>query len=78
MIEPEFDENELYDIDNMSLKDKKGKLGWRKRALEWKIENKYDIEIQNGMTCVHDNEVNNIAECNLLHNILSPSKRTEI
>ena len=26
MIEPEFDENELYDIDNMSLKEKRENL----------------------------------------------------
>ena len=24
--------------------------------------------------CVHDNNVNNIAECNLLHDMLNPSK----
>ena len=29
------------------------------------------------MTCIHDNEVNNIAECNLLHDTLNPSKRTK-
>ena len=26
------------------------------------------------MTCKHDNKVNNIAECNLLHDILDPPK----
>ena len=29
------------------------------------------------MTCIHENEVNKIAECNLLHDILNPSKHTE-
>ena len=29
------------------------------------------------MTCIHENEVNNIAECNLLHDILNPSKSTK-
>ena len=39
---------------------------WRNCAFEWKINNKYEIEIQNGMNHIHDNEVNNISECNLL------------
>ena len=30
------------------------------------------------MTCIHDNEVNNISECNLLNDILNPPKRTKI
>ena len=34
IIESEFDNDDLYDIDNMILEDKKGKLGWHKRALE--------------------------------------------
>ena len=25
------------------------------------------------MNCIHDNEVNNIAECNVLHDILNPT-----
>ena len=28
------------------------------------------------MTRIHDNEVNNIAECNLLHDIINPTKIT--
>ena len=30
------------------------------------------------MTCIHENEVNKISECNLLHDILNTSKRTKI
>ena len=29
------------------------------------------------MNCIHYNEVNNIYECNLLHDILNPSKRNK-
>ena len=29
------------------------------------------------MICIHENEVNKIAECDLLHDILNPSKRTK-
>ena len=29
------------------------------------------------MTCIHGNKINNLAECNLLHDILNPSKRTK-
>ena len=35
------------------------------------------IEIQNGITSIHDNEVNNIYECNLLHDIINPPKMTK-
>ena len=30
------------------------------------------------MTCIHGNEVNKISECNLIHDILNPPKRTKI
>ena len=44
---------------------------------EWNLENTYEIEIQNGMTCIHDKEVYNIAEWNSLHDILKPPKCTK-
>ena len=53
-IDSDFDENELYQIDNMSLYYKNGKVEWSKRAFECELENTYDIESQNGMTCIHD------------------------
>ena len=40
-------------------------------------KNTYEIEIQNGMTCIHRNKVNRIAESNLLHDILNLPKRTK-
>ena len=49
-------------MENMSLEYTKKKLEWRKHAFEWKIENIYEIEINNGMTIIHDNKVNNKAE----------------
>ena len=36
-IQSDFDENNLYQIENMSLEDTKEKLEWRKRALEYKL-----------------------------------------
>ena len=62
MIESEFDENNLYRIDNTSLKKKKEKLELHKRVFECELKNTYNIEIQNYMTCIHDNKVNNTAE----------------
>ena len=39
-----------------------------------KNRNIYDIKNRNCITCMHENEVNKIAECNLLHDIINPSK----
>ena len=38
----------------MSLDDKIENTEWNKRAFEIELENKYDIEIQNGMTWIHE------------------------
>ena len=71
-IYSEVEENDLYEIDNTSLDEKKEKKEWRKRVFESEFENMYDIENQNGINRIHDNEVNKIAECNLLHDIINP------
>ena len=42
-----------------------------------RTENTYDIEIQNGMTYIHDNKVNKISECNLIHYTINPPKHTK-
>ena len=76
-IDYDIDEDDLYEIDNMSLDENKEKKGLGKRAVEIKLEYIYDINIQNGMTCIHENEVSKIFECNLLHDILNPFKRTK-
>ena len=57
-IESDFDENDLYQIDNMSIDDKNENIEWRKRAFECELENTYEIESRNGMTCIHENNVN--------------------
>ena len=61
----------------MSINENKEKTEWCKRDFESKLENTYDIENQNGMTCIHGNEVNKTSECNLLHEILNPTKCTK-
>ena len=76
-IYSESKENDLYEIDNTILDEKKEKKEWRKRVFESEFENMYDIENQNGINRIHDNEVNKIAECNLLHDIINPYKRTK-
>ena len=35
------------------------------------------MENHNDMTRIYDNKVNKIAECNILHDIINPSKRTK-
>ena len=50
----------------------------RKRAFECELKNTYEIKNLNDMARIHDEKVNKIAECNLLHNIISPPKRTKI
>ena len=35
------------------------------------------IENRNDMTLIHNNEVNNIAKYNLIHNIINPPKRAK-
>ena len=44
---------------------------------ECKLESTYVIERQNGMTCIHDNKVNNISKWNLPHDILNPPKHKD-
>ena len=61
----------------MSLDENKEKTERCKRAFERKIENAYDIEIHNGMTCIHGNKVNKIYECNLLQDMINNSKQTK-
>ena len=46
-----------------------------KRAFESEIKDY--IKILDIMNRIYDNKVNNIAQCNLLHNIINPSKRTK-
>ena len=50
---------------------------WRKRAFENELKNIYDMKILKSTNRIHDNKLNKIYECNLLHDILNPSKRTK-
>ena len=61
----------------MSLEETKEKLEWRKRVFEWEHKISYGIENQNGMTHIHDKEVNKITEWYLLHYIINPPKLTK-
>ena len=59
----------------MSFNEIKEKIEWRKRALEYEIS--YVIENWNKMIYIHDEEVKNIAEYNLLNDIINPPKRAK-
>ena len=41
---------------------------------EIELENIYELKSLNDINFIHDSEVNNIAECNLIHDILNLSK----
>ena len=59
----------------VSIKQKK-KLEWPELAFKFKLKNTYEIEIHNVITSINDNKLNNIAEFNLLHDLINPPKRT--
>ena len=69
----EIDEKYIYELDILSPDEIYKE--WRKGAFERKL-NTYDIKILNTMNRIHDKEVNNRAEWNLLHDILNTSKHT--
>ena len=39
--------------------------------------NIYDIKRPNGMTCINENKLNKTTECNLINDMLNPSKHTK-
>ena len=57
LLEYDYDENELYQVENMSLEETKEKIEWLKYAFEFKQKNTYGIENKNDMTRIHDNKV---------------------
>ena len=77
-LDSDYDAKNLYQVDKISLEDTKKKLDWRKRAFEYEQNNSYGIENQNDMTRIHNNEVKNIYECNLLHDIINHTKHAKI
>ena len=72
-----YNANNVYQVDKISLEDTKEKLDWCKCAFEYENKNSYGIENRNYMTRIHNNEVNNIDECNLMHDIINPPKRAK-
>ena len=48
---------------------------------EYENKNSYGIknenDMTNNMTCIHNDEVKNIAECNVLHDIINPPKQAK-
>ena len=74
-MESDYDDNDLYQVENMSLDDTREKINQRKRALEY--ESSYVIENRAKIIYIKDNEVNNISECNLLHDIINTPKRAK-
>ena len=50
---------------------------WCKRAFERDINNMYDMENIYDIHNIHNNSFNHIYECNLIHDILNPSKHNK-
>ena len=71
-FEIDNNENDLYQMENISLNETKEIIELRKRALEY--ESSYVFENLDKMIYIHANEVKDIAECNLLHDIINPPK----
>ena len=61
-LDPDYDENKIYQVKKMSLEETKDKIELRKLAFEHKHKCKYGIDNQNDMTHIHKKEVNKIAE----------------
>ena len=71
-LENDYNENDLYQVENIIPDETKEKNHWRKRGLEYESSNA--IKNWNEMIYIHDNEVNNISEYNLLHYIINTPK----
>ena len=61
----------------MSSEETKEKLDRRKSLFEYEKKILYGIENRNDMMPIHNNEVENIAECNLPHDIINPPKHAK-
>ena len=72
ILDSDYDKNDLYQVDKMK------KIDWLKHAFEYEQKKSYGIQNWNDMMRIQNNEVNNIAECNLLHDIINPPKRDKI
>ena len=74
-MDSEVDEKEPRGLDKSSLDDNQKQL--RKCEFGRKIENISDMKSFNDMDFIHNNEVNNIDKCDLLHFIINSYKRTK-
>ena len=77
-MDSDYDENDPYQVDKISLEENKEKLEWFKREFEYVQKNSYEIEKRNYMIHIHDKEVSKIAKYDILHDIINPPKRVII
>ena len=68
----EINKKELYELDKLSL-DYNHKERYM-HLFEIELENIYDKKSSNDMNFIYDNKIYNIAEWNLLHDILNSPK----
>ena len=70
-MDSDYHANDLYKVEKLSLEDTKENLDCRKRTFEYENKNSYGIENLNDMTHINNDEVKNIAECNLQPDIIN-------
>ena len=76
-LDSDYDANDLYKVDQMSLEETKENFDWRKCAFEDEKKNSYAIKNRHDMICIHNNVVKNISECNFFRYINNRPKRTK-
>ena len=52
-LESDYDDNELYQVEKMSLEGTKEKIEWCKRTFKYEQKITYRIKNQNDMTRIH-------------------------
>ena len=67
----------MYQVDKTSIEENKKKIDLHKRAFEYENKISFEIENRNDMTRINNNEVKNISECNLLHDMINSPKRAK-
>ena len=68
----EIDEEDRYELIKIILD--VSHREWTKSVLDIKLKNVYNMNIFKDTNHIHDSKVNNLSECNLLHDILNPTK----
>ena len=54
-LDYDYDENDVYQFDEMSLEETREKLEWRKGVFEYERNNLNGIENRNDVTRIHNN-----------------------